>query len=752
MLSFIFTAPSVSAVLDGLVGCAWLVLWRVRRAERHALLLGTGSLLLAVLGGLSMPVAPHWLELARRVAATFLVGSSLAALWLACPALLGRTVRAAIWPAWAVAALLPIPIVNLLGGEAAVTRAILLMLGLGFLLAGGLLWRHRRDSRAAGAVFALRGVLLCAFGCGTGDVSRLDLLYLLDLPLQIGLLSILIGSTIAALSLRLLMASRQIEAMFAHSLQGVLIHREMHVLYANRAFLQMFGFEDLAHFHANGGLAALSDSAAPIDWMRPGKDGSSWSGFLNGTDNLRVPVRALATSISWGGTRASQWVLDNETERLRVEERAEKSLLRDPLTGLSNRKGFTLRLDELEQEATLILIDILRFKAINDVYGHSGADMLLASLGQRLCRLAGGRADIARLHGNTFAMLLRHGEGRSRQRFLDRLAAACRAPFIIATHTVNIDAAIACAHYPSDAATPDILLLHAELALFAAKDQGGGPCLQFDAERHKTHRREFSLEHAMRRGLSQDEFFVVYQPQVAADSRDIVAAEALVRWRREGGEVVSPGEFIPVAEQTGLVVPLGLVVLEKVCRQLRDWLEAGLQAPRIAVNISVVQILQPGFVETVRERVARFSVPPALIEFEVTETANTDLIEDMSGQLARLVEDGHKIAIDDFGTGYSSLKYLMALPISSIKLDQAFVQALMSPDAVAIARAVLTMGHSLGHTMIAEGVETEQQAGFLRGLGYDIMQGFLYYRPQSGEELQRRLPWWTTRDQSSDAS
>jgi len=607
---------------------------------------------------------------------------------------------------------------------------------------GALLWRHRRAARPLAPWLMLRGVLLFGFALAETGALRLDLLCLLELPLQTLALATLVWSTSSALSLRLSTASRQIEEMFDHSPQGVLIHRDLQVVYANSAFLHMFGFDDLAQFHLHGGLPALADDSTSIDWSGGDKarEGSGWNGFLRGQDGLRVPVRALATTVSWGGSRASQWVLNNETERLRVEERAELSLQRDPLTGLANRKGFTLRLDALEQAATLILVDILRFKAINDVYGHSTADMVLGSLGKRLCRLAGSRHDIARLHGNTFALLLRHGGAEDVPRFLERLASACRAPFTVASHTVSIDAAIACAQYPADAATPDILLLHAELALFAAKEQGGGPCLRFDAERHKTHRREFTLEHAMRRGLGNDEFFVVYQPQVAAGSRDIVAAEALVRWRRESGEVVSPGEFIPVAEQTGLIVPLGLVVLDKVCRQLRAWREAGLNAPRIAVNISVVQILQPGFVESVREKVAHFSVPPDLIEFEVTETANTDLIEDMSAQLARLVDDGHKIAIDDFGTGYSSLKYLMALPISSIKLDQAFVQSLMSPDAVAIARAVLTMGHSLGHTMIAEGVETEQQAGFLRGLGYDIMQGFLYYRPQSGEELERRLP------------
>ncbi|ALM83716.1 bifunctional diguanylate cyclase/phosphodiesterase [Bordetella sp. N] len=438
---------------------------------------------------------------------------------------------------------------------------------------------------------------------------------------------------------------------------------------------------------------------------------------------------------------ASLFMMYHVRARMRSERQLAFQASHDPLTDLANRRSFERRLREIKGRShTLALGMIDRFDRVVGGLGYTFADRLMREIAQRVRTAAeqhGG--EVFRLDGATLAILYR-GHRPVQASLTDTVAAppgaleavreAMRRPFRFGQHEVFPSLSLGSANYPQQCGDVSQLLTHADAALRTARESGGDILIPYsdtisEQTRHNLHR-EAQLAHA----LERDELVLYYQPQEHLDSGGLAGFEALLRWRH-GDDLISPAEFIPIAEESGLIIPIGAWVLEQACRQARLWQE---QAPEqdlvVAVNISPRQFGHPDFLHTVARILAETGVDPARIELEITESM---LMQD-HGRSERLLralrEQGLRLAIDDFGTGYSSLAYLKRFPVDKLKIDQSFIRSLR-PDGndAAIVRAMINMAHHLGLRVIAEGVETTAQRAWLRDWGCDEIQGFWYGKP-----------------------
>jgi diguanylate cyclase (GGDEF)-like protein len=411
---------------------------------------------------------------------------------------------------------------------------------------------------------------------------------------------------------------------------------------------------------------------------------------------------------------------------------------RDPLTGLATRVELLTRLsqafDAPSQSASLVYIDLDRFKAVNDTLGYSAGDALLKLVAERISNLLGPRDMIARLDGDEFAVLLADGaEPGTTDRLAAKLVDIVSRSYLVAGNLVNIGASMGIAILGRDGTTPDELIKNAGLALLQAKSEGRGIYRFFTLDMDRQSQERRALEVDLRRALAMREFSLAYQPQYEIIGRQLLGFEALLRWQHGTRGNVSPANFIPLAEATGLIVPLGEWVLRTACAVAATW-PGNLS---IAVNISPLQFRTEQLVSTVASALAESGLPPERLELEITEGAlleNTDIVISV---LTRIKATGVRISMDDFGTGYSSLSYLQKFPFDKIKIDQSFVRNLVTdPNSVAIVRAISALGESLGMTTIAEGVETEEQLTQILDQGCRQVQGFLTGRPMTAESVR----------------
>jgi diguanylate cyclase (GGDEF)-like protein len=431
----------------------------------------------------------------------------------------------------------------------------------------------------------------------------------------------------------------------------------------------------------------------------------------------------------------------------RVQEEKRVLAYYDSLTGLPNRLLFgerlgqsLLRAQRLEQPVAICLIDLDDFKRINDTLGHPAGDDLLRQVGERVARVAEG-ASVARLGGDEFAILLSDFEsGEDAARVADRVLATIAEPFRIAGREVFISASIGIALFPDDATGLEGLLQNADAAMYHAKDSGRNN-YQFSSPSLTTAAlRRLRLDQDLRSAVSGDQLRLYYQPVVALGERAVVGAEALLRWQHPELGPLSPVEFVPAAEESGLIVPIGQWALRRACEQIRAWEQEGYPGLRVSVNLSPRQLRDQWLVETVRDVLEASRVPPSRLCLEITEGV---LLRGDDTTLRTLLDLGNlgvSIAVDDFGTGYSSLAYLKHFPVNVLKIDRAFVRDLeSSAQDRAIIRAVLTLARDLGLTVIAEGVETEGQLRFLRDEGCDAGQGYLFAEPRTPEDFAKAL-------------
>ena len=431
-----------------------------------------------------------------------------------------------------------------------------------------------------------------------------------------------------------------------------------------------------------------------------------------------------------------------------AEEKVRELARFDSLTGLPNRNMFLGELDRAiargrrhDAPFAVYFIDLDRFKTINDTLGHSAGDDLLKAMAARLRGAVRDNDLVARLGGDEFVVLL---EGDANAADLSAIAhmllAAIGEPMMLQKHRFLVTGSIGIALYPSDGEDAATLLKHADAAMYLAKEKGKNNVQFYTAELAEMAARHFELESALQLALSRDELFLHYQPKIDIASGRMVSVEALLRWNHPTRGLVPPLDFIPLAEERGLIVPIGRWVIQAACRQIRDWRVQGIVTPPVAVNLSARQFASEALVADIREAMAVNGVAAADLEVELTESvlmADPDRANDVLQQLHVM---GVRISIDDFGTGYSSLSYLKRFPAQTVKIDRSFIHGLPSDaDDLAITEAVIAMAHSLGLNVVAEGVETAEQLASLRALGCDEAQGFLLGRPVEASELAMRM-------------
>ena len=419
--------------------------------------------------------------------------------------------------------------------------------------------------------------------------------------------------------------------------------------------------------------------------------------------------------------------------------------MRDPLTDLPNRRLFQDRLEQAILRAhrykdmlAVLLIDLDRFKQVNDLLGHRVGDALLLEVAKRINACLRKSDTLSRMGGDEFTVLLYPVEGvEGAEHVLRRIAEALHAPLTILGHQISVSASIGLSIYPDHGEDPATLLRNSDLAMYHANGNGKNGWQTYVPELGETLLRRMSVEKALESAVENNEFELHYQAQTDIHRR-LSGAEALLRWNNPELGQVLPATFVPVAEESGLIVPIGLWVLEQACRQTAAWLKAGFPIGRIAVNISARQLGQTGFMEGVQSVLERSGLSPNCLELELTETALMYDLDNCMYRLQGLRELGVSVAIDDFGTGYSSLSYLQKLPVSRVKIDRSFVQGITSraQETLPLIRAIVDLAHGLGLTVIAEGVETENQMEVLTVAGCDLVQGYLIHRPQPASEVE----------------
>ena len=429
----------------------------------------------------------------------------------------------------------------------------------------------------------------------------------------------------------------------------------------------------------------------------------------------------------------------------------------DPVTQLPNRHEFNdalayalARADRQDSSVGLLLLDLDNFKVVNDTLGHHCGDQLLKLVSERLVAILRSTDIICRIGGDEFVVIVEPADDASEMASVARkILAVLAEPFALEGHQLYVSASIGVSLYPFDAQDVATLTRNADTAMYHAKHQGKNRYAVFQSEMELRAQRRLRMEANLRRALQNEELYLHYQPQIDLRSGRIVGVEALIRWHcREMGQL-SPSEFIPVAEESGIIVDLGRWVLQSACRQAAAWCKAGLldSLEHVAVNLSACQARDPGLMDDIHAILHETQLPHGLLELEITEGVLMDNVHANVELMRRLQDTGIHLSIDDFGTGYSSMSYLKRLPIDQLKIDRSFVHDLPG-EGEAIVTAIIAMAHSLHLKVVAEGVETLQQVEFLRKAGCDNAQGFFFARPMTAAQLTALLLErrdWSTR-------
>jgi diguanylate cyclase (GGDEF)-like protein len=435
-------------------------------------------------------------------------------------------------------------------------------------------------------------------------------------------------------------------------------------------------------------------------------------------------------------------------ERQRSEQRIRHMAHHDELTGLPNRALLNDRLAQALGQAArtgrplaLLFLDLDGFKYINDSLGHEVGDRLLRTVAARLQAIVRQGDTVARLGGDEFVVMLVDLEHDGDAAVVaHEIVRALSRPLRADDRTLHVTASLGVATFPADGDSAELLLKHADAAMYRAKAQGRNGVQCYTRDMGVQAHQRVELQSALRLAVEQGQFELHYQPQCAPESGRIVAVEALIRWPHPILGLVSPDRFIPLAEETGLIAPIGRWVLHTACRQLQAWHAAGHTRLVMAVNLSARQFIAQDIPQLVRDALEEHGLPPRALELELTETALMHNADAVRSTLQALKDLGVVLALDDFGTGYSSLNHLRRFPIDAIKIDKSFTAEMASSDdTTAIVRAIVAMARSLGVQTVAEGVENEAQMRFLAALHCDRVQGFFLGRPQAARDLTPRL-------------
>jgi len=551
--------------------------------------------------------------------------------------------------------------------------------------------------------------------------------------------------------------SRLAERVFESTSEGILItDEEFCILAVNPAFTRITGYRADEAMGKRSRMLTGASAQAEINrgMLEQLTAQGHWQGEMK---DRRKDGNWYPAWLSISAIRASQedishyvGVFTDNTIRKEAENKLAYLANHDSLTGLLNRNSlmrkFTERIDAAQhsgEQLALFFIDLDRFKTVNDTLGHHAGDLLLVAAAERLHQQLRADDILARFGGDEFVVVLGdspppHLITALAQRLIDSM----QRPFTVNGQEMFISASIGSAAYPEHGADAITLLKNADIAMYRAKERGKSAFQLFNKEMSNHALQQMLLENSLRHALERQEFELFYQPQFAAADGVICGAEALVRWRHPTLGLVAPGMFISLAEQTGLIVPLGAWILREACRQGRVWLDRGYRFGRIAVNLSPRQFSADDLLSTIDDALAQSGLPSAMLELEITEGAIMQNPQEAVVLLQRMRALGVTISIDDFGTGYSSLASLKQYPLDTLKIDRSFVQGIPhDADDVAITEAIIAIAHKLHLQVVAEGVETVEQHAFLRAAGCDIVQGYLHAQPLQVSDIESR--WYS---------
>jgi diguanylate cyclase (GGDEF)-like protein len=553
---------------------------------------------------------------------------------------------------------------------------------------------------------------------------------------------------------------------FEASSEAILIlDQDFRLLTANPAFYRATGYgaDDVLRkqpdFISVGQAGASAASGAGAGASAIASAGSSLaaavgrSGNWHGEAQVRrphggeYPAWLIVSAVRDKRGNVSHYIctLIDVTERKRSEARIQFLAEHDVLTELPNRALFSKRLDNELHKAersgecvAVLFIDLDRFKNINDSLGHHVGDGLLRSVSRRLLAAVRTADTVGRLGGDEFTVVLSglRDAAHAAQVIDERLVALLREPHQIGGITLQVSCSMGVAMYPADGRDISALMQNADAAMYQAKADGRNLVRYFSRDMAERARLRLSLETCLRLGIERHEFSLAFQPCVDARTGALVGVEGLLRWDNPELGSVAPSQFIHIAEETGLIIPIGAWVIGEACRQIAKWRDEDLMDVKVSINLSAIQLRDAEVVETLRRSLVEHGVEPGLLELEITETVLMDSAENYLEVIAALRSLGVKLSLDDFGTGYSSLSYLNRFPLDRLKIDRAFVHDMLdAPADLAVIKSIIELGHELGLRVVAEGVETEREAQILRSIGCDELQGFLFARPMKPSQL-----------------
>ena len=461
-------------------------------------------------------------------------------------------------------------------------------------------------------------------------------------------------------------------------------------------------------------------------------------------------VEIKASSMNFDGRKVLLGFFRDISERKRYEAQFEFQAAHDSLTGLANRSLLSDRIElsiahshRTHRWTSVMLLDLDRFKLVNDSLGHDAGDTLICEVANRLSHCLRPGDTAARLGGDEFAVVMSDlSDEKDTIQLAQKLLDSLNQPVLISGRQITISASLGIAICPRDGESPQMLIRNADAAMYRAKELSGNSFQFYSPEMNVRMLERLELENGLRRALERKEFELHFQPQINMAQGHITGAEALIRWNHPELGLIPPGDFIPLAEETGLIIPIGEWVIDTACAQIRTWRSQGLPNIRVAINLSAAQFMQKNLPKLIAEAVHLNEIDTQCLELEVTESMVMSKPDEAILILKELKKIGIRISLDDFGTGYSSLSYLKRFPIDILKIDQSFVRDItFDPDDAAITKLVIDLAHSLNRKVIAEGVETEAQLLFLQNHHCDEMQGYFFSKPVPAIEMTQMLAY-----------
>lgn len=731
----------INCLVNLIVGLALILAWRRHREQSFLRALGAATMVQALVG----PAFLWWRDVtgvfAFPAALTLVCAATGGLMLLAVGALglagrpmsRGRMLALGCVLVLIYLALLPFDVRAAQG----VSAVLHLCVGI---VAARWLWPQRRAERLSGLLLVGSGVNQFLFVI-LGEPA-LPLQASLGAVLRVGLGMSLLYAALQRSGEAAQRLRDQYLRMTEKSHYGVIVVQEDRVPYANNAARVIYNYPGTRPFP----VPWRSKYASPEDRERAltrhrsiitgEADQVQWEGPRVRHDGRRMYLRFASWRIEWDGLPAEQVVVIDDTEQHEATAALLRQATQDSLTGLPNRSALLGRLSTLCEQGQpfgLLLMDVDRFKLFNEAHGPSVGDEVLRGLARALLEAAPAPAEVIRLGEDEFALLLPVAAGQNSEMASVELAGQVRerlqSPLELPGHQFYVDVSIGLALHPESGQQPEALLRAAQAAMHEAKREPGLSVRLADALFERGSGASLQAEQALRAGLRNEEFLLVYQPKVAAEDGSLTGFEALVRWQRPGAGMISPADFIPAAERTGLIGALGALILDKACAQIAAWLAAGEAVVPVAVNVSPLQLLDPGFTGLVARSMALHHVPPHCLTIEITETAAAMHLDQARQRITEFGALGLETALDDFGAGVSSLNILRSLPLQTVKIDRLLIDPMPAADAKAVVRAVCQLARALKLKVVAEGVETAEQADAARDVGCDEFQGYYFSRP-----------------------